>query len=247
MDLPSTPTANAHARPPDRPAASGSSAYMQVMLASGASKAVLDIVRSAIKLPEAAAAGRFLPALAMTLTSSPTTALIDPRAPAVATAASQGRSFTKLDAGFYRAAAFIGVGVGAFQAVSGVRNIVDAVRSGGGSALYDTRQGRDGVLQAASGAISLGTFGRAAGAARAAGVTGIGGIAVAAATSPMLASPVVIGATLASGVLVFANGKGFLDFMNRGETRGAGQVVSDSWREMDLKGKVHRARRRFGV
>jgi hypothetical protein len=211
------------------------------MFLLGLTKNGLDVARSAIKLPEAYRSGRLLPALAQVVTASPTTHLLDPNAPRVATAASHGRSFTKVDELGYRTASLLGVGIGAFQFASGVPNVYRAVHEGGPKALVDTREGRTGALQVASGALTLGTFGRAGAVARAAGVRGPARVALAAAGSASLTSPLILGTTLASSGLVLANDHGFLDFMNRGEQRSFGQVERDSWRATGLDDKVDAA------
>jgi hypothetical protein len=232
----------AAARGPAPPSQSDS--YVRNVLIAGAAKNVLDVGRAAVKLPEAYRAGRLMPALAQAVTASPTTHLIDPNAPRVASAASAGRSFTAVDAVGYRAASMLGVGLGAFQMANGIPNIVHAVHDGGPKAIVTTRDGRTGALQAIGGGITLGTFGRAAGMARASGVPGVGPVLLAAAGSASLASPWVLGATVATSGLVFANGRGFLDFMNEGETRTVRQVERDSWNALGVPDKVAYAKER---
>lgn len=216
----------------------------------------IDVLRSAIKLPEAYRSGRLMPALAQTITATPTAHLIDPNAPRMATAASAGRSFTRFDEVGYRASSLVGVGIGAFQLANGVPNIYRAVKQGGAKAIVNTREGRTGALQAAGGAVTLGAFGRASVAAKAAGVTGVLPVTLAAAGAASLSSPWILGATLGSSALVLANDHGFLDFMNAGEQRSFVQVERDSWDDLDVRGKVdrgatavrtaaHRARDRF--
>lgn len=227
------------------PRSGSSDAYVRSVLVGGAAKNLIDVVRSAVKIPEAARAGQLVPALAQTLTASPTARLIDPAAPRVATAASGWKSFTALDEALYRSASLVGVGLGAFQLGSAVPNIVGAVRSGGARALVDTRAGREGLLQAAGGAVTLGAFARGGLAARAAGVRGAGPFLLAAAGSSRMASPLVLGATFATGGLVFANSRGFLDFLNQGERRSFAQVESDAWRGLGVGAAVRRVRERL--
>ena len=212
------------------------------MFLAGVAKNALDVARSAIKLPEAYRSGRLVPALVQTITASPTTHLIDPNAPRVASATSAGRSFTHVDEALYKSASLIGVGIGAFQFVSGVPNIYHAVKQGGASAIYDTREGRTGTLQAAGGALTLGAFAGASVAARAAGVRGVLPVTLAASSAASLSSPVLLVATIASSGLVLANDHGFLDFMNRGERRGFQQVERDSWQASGIDAKVGAAK-----
>ena len=228
--------------PAAAPQGGSGDAYVRNMFLAGVAKNVLDVGRSAVKLPEAFRAGTLAPALAQTLTASPTTHIIDPRAPRIATAASAGKSFTALDEIGYRTSSLIGVGVGVFQVANGVPNIARAVARGGAVAIVNTREGRTGVLQAAGGALTLGAFARAGVAARAGGVTGAVPVTLAAASAASLSSPWMLGATLASSGLVLANDHGFMDFMNKGEQRSFGQVQRDSWQATGINGKVASAR-----
>lgn len=225
-----------------RPAAGGEDSYLKTMFLAGVSKNAMDVTRAAIKLPEAARSGQLAPALAQTLTASPTSALINPNAPRIASAASGGKSFTLVDEVGYRATSLLGVGIGAFQVISGVPHIAHAIRDGGARALYDSREGRTGALQAAGGALTLGAFTRAGFAAKAAGVHGAVPLVLAAATAPSLTSPVILGATIASSALVLANDHGFLDFMNRGDRRPVGQVERQAWQATGINEKVAHAK-----
>ena len=243
----STPIVPAPPPPGAASAEVSSRGYMRTVVGVSLGKNVLDMVRAGIKIPEAARAGRLGHALLQTITAAPTTTLIDPSKPTIATAASRGMSFTQVDSVLYRAAAFVGIGLGAFQVVTGVRNLHGAIKADGATAVYDTRRGRAGAMQTASGALTLGVFGKAMGSAAAAGVGGPMAVIGAAATSGALTSPVVMGATLLSGGLVLANDRGFLDFMDRGEERGFVRVQQDSWHALDVPGKVATARDFVGL
>ena len=219
--------------PTAAPASSGH--YLRDDLLIAATKKSIDFVRSAAKLPEAYRAGRLPSALAQTAIASPTNRLIDPHAPTVASALSEGRSFTTFDRALYRSSIIIDVGLGVFRLGSGIPNLVHAVHYGGAKAIINTRQGRDGALQTAAGALTLGLFGRAAGAARAAGIRGGGAIALAAMGSETLTAPWVIGTALGSSAFIFANDHGFLDFMNAGNTQSVRQVEHNAWHTLGVR------------
>jgi hypothetical protein len=212
--------------------------YIRNEAMASAGKKALDLVRASVKLPEAARAGRLGTALLQTVAASPTTQLIDSTAPEVATDLSSGRSFTRFDRFAYRAAAGAEVGLAVFRISNGIPNVVRAVRAGGPAALIDTRTGRDGVLQTASGGLTLGLFGRAAGLARASGVRGVLPVTIAAATSETLTQPWVLGTCLGASTLVFANDHGFLDFLNKGNTMSVGQTEHTAWTQLGVRQKV---------
>ncbi len=208
-----------------------------VALTAGPVVNVIDAVRIVKKFPEAYRAqgfdatlgrlGRLPTAMALAATQKPWLPIIDPKAPAIASAASLGRSFTKWDSRLMKTSVLIATSLAAVQLVAGGINVADALSQEGGAQenLVGTKSGRAGMAMVGGGLFGAGLF--AAAMRQTAGqATGFGRV-FAAAKAPLLASPIVGVAAIGVGSLIGLNEFGYLDMFNKGEARSTAHVLSD--------------------
>lgn len=205
-----------------------SRAAIQFSFFAGLGKMGLDMARVAAKFPEARATGNLPTAVRQFITAAPTTSLIDPSAPRLASAALGGKTFTAFDRSAYRLSSGIGAALAGVQLASSVPNLIEGWQKDGPAGLVNSQSGRTGVLQAAGGGFALGLLSKAFVETRAAGTTGFLPTLLEATAKPSLSRPWVAGIGFLTAGLVIANELGFFDFLNKGETRDLGQVMSDA-------------------
>ena len=126
---------------------------------------------------------------------------------------------------FAASQALKGVGAIATIALAGSATI-GALGKGGPAALENSTQGRTGVAATIASVATLGFMGEAAHHAQ-----GRGGAAMFKNmfTDEMLGKWKVVGPSLAAWTFILANQMGYLDWLNKGETRGGGQIMHDAW------------------
>lgn len=233
-----------------------SAAAVGVSFAGGIAQKGVDVGRLAKKFPEAwrmreylaaepiartsvmrwlhARTGRTGLALWELATMAPDTRLINPAAPAVASAASHGQSFTRFDRNAYRASSVISMALAPIQLVSGIPGLIEGVHTHGISGLVDTKAGRSGILQTGGGALGMLPLALAVREARMQGVHGIANLATHITQSKWMSSPALVSVGIGAGLLTFANEIGALDMFNTNNTRPAMDVLSDAAHKLPL-------------
>jgi hypothetical protein len=194
----------------------------------GVGKTIFDAGRVGLKLPEAKRAGMLPTAIRQMVTAAPTTTILNPELPAIATAESGMQSFTKLDGALYRTSALAGVAISGVQLLSAAPNIIDGVKSDGLAGLVDSKAGRSGIAQLAGGGLAVGLLGKAGMAAWAGGTRGALSLTMEAAAAPLLTRPWVAGVGFATSAVVLANEWGYFDWMDKGDPRSTGAVLQDA-------------------
>ena len=212
---------------------------MLIGIGGGFAQNGIDVVRLLKKYPEAMRAGQFDPSLGklgrlptavgLTFLTRPDNRIVDPTAPAKATAASLGRSFTRFDSLSMKTSVLLGASLAAIQIGSSIPNLADALDNEGPwyQNLAQSTSGRAGVLQLTGGVIGASLFAKALRQTAGQGEGVIGRI-LAAGNAPIMAKPMWGRIGLATGALVMANEVGYLDMLNVDETRSTGQVLSDA-------------------
>lgn len=215
-------------------------------MAGGLTINAVDLVRLLKKYPEALRAGAFDPnlgrlgrlptALGLTAMLRPDSRIIDPAAPRVATIASLGKSFTRFDELMMRTSVLLGSSLAAVQVLSAVPNLADAMSREGSVSenLLGTNSGRAGLLQLAGGGLGLGVFATALRSTTGSGTRGVVPRVLEAARSPIMAKPIWGRIGMGTAYLVLANELHYLDFLNAGETRPVGQVLTDAARRTPI-------------
>lgn len=245
---------------------------MMIGLGGGFVQNGIDVVRLVKKYPEALRAGQFDPslgklgrlptALGLTALTRPDNRVIDPTWRGLAASLETGgRTFDRFDDIAMKSSVLLGASLAAIQIGSSIPNLVDAVGKDGPwhENLVQSTSGRAGMLQLAGGTIGAAVFATAL--KQTAGQAGPGIVSkvLTAGSAPIMARPVWGRIGLATGAVVMANELGFLDSLNKGETRSIGQVLGDAthktpvlndpeWRTAALLGagsivgfKAHRA------
>lgn len=225
---------------PEESRSGAAKAAMTVGIGGAASQNVLDVGRLLKKVPEAARAAKFDPSLGragriptlggLLALQRPDSRIIDPLAPRVASAASLGKSFTRIDEIAMKSSMLLGTSVSAIQVGTSIPNLVDAVRTEGPwhENLAATTSGRAGVLQLAGGSIGVTLFGLALRQTRGQGDGGVIPRMLTAAKAPLLARPIWGKVGIGSFALVLANETGYFDKLNSGESRSGGTVLREA-------------------
>jgi hypothetical protein len=233
--------------PAAEPASSGSQRSdaaklaMMIGLGGGFAQNAIDVVRLVKKYPEALRAGKFDPslgrmgrlptALGLTALTRPDNRILDPTWRGMAASVETGgRTFDAFDDIAMKSSVLLGASLAAIQIGSSIPNLVDALGKDGPwyENLAQTTSGRAGVLQLAGGTLGAAVFATAI--KQTAGQAGPGIVSkvLTAGSAPIMARPVWGRIGLATGAVVMANELGYLDFLNTGETRSVGTVLSDA-------------------
>lgn len=216
---------------------------MMVGIGGGLVQNAIDVTRLVKKYPEALRAGRFEPALgragrmptalALTALTRPDARVIDPSAPRIASTASGGKSFTRFDEAAMKSSVLLGASLAGLQIAASIPNLHDALSKDGPwyENLAQSTSGRAGVLQLAGGGLGVTLFATALRQTRGEGsAAGVVQRIITAGKAPIMARPIFGQIGTATGIVVMANELGYLDFLNRGETRAAPTVLRDAAR-----------------
>ncbi len=215
-------------------------AAMWVGIGGGFTQNAIDVVRLVKKYPEALRAGRFDPslgrlgrlptALGLTALTRPDNRIIDPRFRGLAASLETGgRTFDRFDDIAMKTSVLLGASLAAIQIGSSIPNLADALSKDGPwyENLAQSTSGRAGVLQLTGGTIGAAVFLTALKQTAGQG-TGVVGRITAAGGARINTWPIWGRIAVGGVLLVASNELGFLDWLNKGETRGVGQVLTDS-------------------
>lgn len=216
---------------------------MTAGIAGGLAQNAIDVTRLVKKYPEALRAGRFDPALGplgrlptalgLTALTRPDSRVIDPRAPRVATAASIGKSFSRWDEIAMKSSVLLGTSLAGVQILSSIPNLADALGKDGPwqENLAMSTSGRAGVLQLGGGVLGASLFYTALRQTKASS-TAVGNVSriLEAGKAPIMARPLFGRIGTATALVVMANELGYLDSLNKGESRSIGAVLGDAGR-----------------
>ncbi|MBC7461926.1 MAG: hypothetical protein H7287_11240 [Thermoleophilia bacterium] len=121
----------------------------------------------------------------------------------------------------------IGAGLTVSGLVMGVPNLIEGMQQDGWAGALNTRSGRTGTFSLIGSAVDIAVMGVAV-AAAVRHPSGAGSLMTRTMAQPIFGNPAIVGAKLVLQAPVMLNEAGFLDFMNKGETRSALDVARDT-------------------
>ncbi len=214
---------------------------MMIGLGGGFAQNAIDVVRLIKKYPEALRAGQFDPSLGklgrlptavgLTALTRPDNRILDPTWRGLAASLETGgRTFDRFDEIAMKSSVLLGASLAAIQIGSSIPNLADALGKDGPwyENLAQSTSGRAGMLQLAGGTLGAAVFATAL--KQTAGQAGPGVVSkvLTAGSAPIMARPIWGRIGLATGAVVMANELGFLDWLNKGETRTVGQALGEA-------------------